>query len=79
MTPVDLVPEQLWNVIQPLMPPQPPKPKGADPGYERCADMLQAFLDLGCVLICTPPAQPAVGVLSPSVSIPPQGRELHRP
>jgi transposase len=31
MTTVDLVPDQLWNAIQPLLPPEPPKPKGGRP------------------------------------------------
>ena len=31
MTTIDLVPDQLWNVIQPLLPPEPPKPKGGRP------------------------------------------------
>jgi transposase len=31
MTTIDLVPDQLWNAIQPLLPPEPPKPKGGRP------------------------------------------------
>jgi hypothetical protein len=31
MTTIDLVPDQLWNAIQPLLPPEPPKPKGGGP------------------------------------------------
>jgi Putative transposase of IS4/5 family (DUF4096) len=31
MTTVDLVPDQLWNASQPLLPPEPPKPKGGRP------------------------------------------------
>jgi transposase len=31
MTTVDLVPDRLWNAIQPLLPPEPPKPKGGRP------------------------------------------------
>jgi hypothetical protein len=37
MTTIDLVPDQLWNVIQPLLPPEPPKPKGGRP---RIPDMV---------------------------------------
>jgi transposase len=31
MTTISLVPDQLWNVIQPLLPPQPPKAQGGRP------------------------------------------------
>jgi hypothetical protein len=31
MATVDLVPDQLWNAIQPLLPPEPPKPRGGRP------------------------------------------------
>jgi hypothetical protein len=32
MTTIDLVPDQLWNAVQPLLPPEPPKPKAVDLG-----------------------------------------------
>lgn len=31
MTTTGLVPDQLWIAIQPLLPPEPPKPKGGRP------------------------------------------------
>jgi transposase len=31
MTTVDLVPDPLWNAIRPLLPPEPPKPRGGRP------------------------------------------------
>lgn len=31
MTTIDLVPDQLWTAIQPLLPPEPPKPKRGRP------------------------------------------------
>jgi transposase len=31
MTTIDLVPDQLWHAIQPLLPPEPAKPKGGRP------------------------------------------------
>jgi transposase len=31
MTTIDLVPDRLWNAIQPLLPPEAPKPKGGRP------------------------------------------------
>jgi transposase len=58
----ELLPDALWARIAPLLPPEPPKPKGGRPRvsdraaltgirYEHRADIHLAFLQLGCALI----------------------------
>lgn len=47
----ELLPDALWARIAPLLPPEPPKPKGGRPRVSDRADIHLAFLQLGCALI----------------------------
>jgi hypothetical protein len=44
MTTIDLVPDQLWSAVQPLLPPEPPKPKAVDLGKPTGSERAIVFM-----------------------------------